>query len=337
MLCVAIGLLPRSAFPQQAVAVQRLGPQVGQGAPDFALQDQFGRTQTLSSIMGPKGALLVFFRSADWCPYCKTQLMELQGRANALRQQGLGLAAISYDTRAILADFTKRRRITYPLLSDPGSQTIKAYGILNTTVQPTDETYGIPFPGTFDLKPSGEVSARFFEEAYQERNSVSSILVRLGTHVDAPARKLSNSHLDAVVYTTDEIVAPGAHIALVVEVTPKPRMHLYAPGNESYKPVNLSIAPQPAVSVARLEFPPAHDYFYAPLKEHVKVYDRPFRLIQDVVFDGTPQGVRQLGSIDRLTLTGRLDYQACDDKVCFAPTSAALTWTFKVRKLDREP
>jgi hypothetical protein len=42
------------------------GPAVGQTVPDFRLEDQNGRTQTLHSILGPKGALLVFYRSADW-------------------------------------------------------------------------------------------------------------------------------------------------------------------------------------------------------------------------------------------------------------------------------
>jgi hypothetical protein len=44
----------------------RTGPAVGQPVPDFSLQDQEGRTQTLKSVSGPTGAMLVFFRSADW-------------------------------------------------------------------------------------------------------------------------------------------------------------------------------------------------------------------------------------------------------------------------------
>jgi len=54
--------------------VQKLGPQVGSRVPDFTLFDQKGQSQTLASLMGPKGLMLVFYRSADWCPYCKTQL-----------------------------------------------------------------------------------------------------------------------------------------------------------------------------------------------------------------------------------------------------------------------
>ena len=46
--------------------VTALGPKVGAAIPEFSAADQFGRTHTLSSIAGPQGLMLVFFRSADW-------------------------------------------------------------------------------------------------------------------------------------------------------------------------------------------------------------------------------------------------------------------------------
>ena len=49
-----------------AIEVEKLGPQVGAVVPDFTLPDQHGATRSLKSLMGPKGAILVFFRSADW-------------------------------------------------------------------------------------------------------------------------------------------------------------------------------------------------------------------------------------------------------------------------------
>ena len=52
--------------PSERIDVSRLGPQVGARVPDFSLTDQSGHTQTLQSIMGPRGAMLVFQRSADW-------------------------------------------------------------------------------------------------------------------------------------------------------------------------------------------------------------------------------------------------------------------------------
>jgi hypothetical protein len=64
-----IGLLV-FAFLQAAqpapVDTSKIGPQVGQAVPPIRGVDQFGKTQTLESIYGPNGAMLVFFRSADW-------------------------------------------------------------------------------------------------------------------------------------------------------------------------------------------------------------------------------------------------------------------------------
>ena len=60
VVCVAtLGLL-------SGIDVSKLGPQVGEQVPDFVLKNQTGKMWTRQSIMGPKGAMLVFFRSADW-------------------------------------------------------------------------------------------------------------------------------------------------------------------------------------------------------------------------------------------------------------------------------
>ncbi len=56
----------QSGSARTPIDVAKLGPQVGQLVPDFSLKDQTGKTWTRQSIMGPRGAMLVFFRSADW-------------------------------------------------------------------------------------------------------------------------------------------------------------------------------------------------------------------------------------------------------------------------------
>ena len=75
-LVVVLTLPPGAPASEQAPAVRqgtrtrvdvsKLGPQVGERVPDFTLLDQNGTQQTLQSIMGPRGAMLVFLRSADW-------------------------------------------------------------------------------------------------------------------------------------------------------------------------------------------------------------------------------------------------------------------------------
>jgi hypothetical protein len=58
--------VPAHAQTRTQIDVSKLGPQVGERVPDFTLTDQSGRSRTLQSIMGPRGAMLVFVRSADW-------------------------------------------------------------------------------------------------------------------------------------------------------------------------------------------------------------------------------------------------------------------------------
>ncbi len=61
-----VAAVPQSPPARKPIDVSKLGPQVGERVPDFSLKDQNGKSWTLQSILGPKGAMLVFFRSADW-------------------------------------------------------------------------------------------------------------------------------------------------------------------------------------------------------------------------------------------------------------------------------
>jgi hypothetical protein len=237
---------------------------------------------------------------------------------------------------SVLAEFSSRRHITFPLLSDTGSTTIKRYGILNTTVPESNQLYGYPFPGTFMVNHEGVVTARFFEQAYQERNTVASIMARLGRKVEMPATRISSPHVEITSLVSDSTVAPGTHFSLVLDVRPAARVHVYAPGVTGYKPITLSIEAQPALVVRDVRYPKPEDYHFKPLNEHVPVFQRPFRIVQDLAIDASPQGQSALKDIATLAIKGVLTYQACDDKVCFTPQSVPLTWTVTLRPLDRE-
>ena len=193
--------------------------------------------------------------------------------------------AVSYDPVNVLRDFADRRKITFPLLSDEGSSVITRYGILNTTLEPTNEVYGIPFPGTFMLDANGRVTSRFFESAYAERDTISSVMARLGGPADTPGTTISAPHLRVAAYATDQIVAPGTHFSLVLDVTPDPHVHVYAPGVAQYKAIALRVTPKPALLLKGTQFTKPEDYFFEPLNEHVPVYQKPFRIVQDVMFD----------------------------------------------------
>ncbi len=66
-LAIGVLCLVAPATARQApVDIDKLGPQVGARVPEFSGTDQRGRTQTLESLMGREGLMLVFSRSADW-------------------------------------------------------------------------------------------------------------------------------------------------------------------------------------------------------------------------------------------------------------------------------
>ena len=66
VLVVTFVLHVQAQETRTRIDVSKLGPQVGERVPDFQLIDQTGRPQTLQSIMGRRGAMVVFVRSADW-------------------------------------------------------------------------------------------------------------------------------------------------------------------------------------------------------------------------------------------------------------------------------
>ena len=63
---MALGVGWRAMQSRTPIDVASLGPQVGEQVPAFSLPDQNGQVQTLESILGPNGAILLFHRSADW-------------------------------------------------------------------------------------------------------------------------------------------------------------------------------------------------------------------------------------------------------------------------------
>jgi hypothetical protein len=60
------GILNGDTIQKASIALMSIGLAVGQKAPSFSLRDQFGRVQTLDTLKGTYGTVLLFFRSADW-------------------------------------------------------------------------------------------------------------------------------------------------------------------------------------------------------------------------------------------------------------------------------
>ena len=289
--------------------------------------------------------------------------MELQSRLEELRAQGLGVVAISYDSEEVLADFSQRRGITFPLLSDDDSSVITAFGILNTVaaegVGPNRDDpdvvadvakyvslfganpmiVGTPHPGTFILDATGRVTSRFFEEFYRERNTTANVMLKLGAGLSPIAAvEGTTSHLTLPADPSAPSVTVGTRFSIAIEIVPNPNIHVYAPGAEQmgYRVIGLTMAPVPHVRFEPVEFPASEIYHFEPLDERVPVYQQPFMLLQEVVVSGAAEVEEALAGLDALTLTGTLDYQACNDELCFDPVSVPLSFTLDLDVLDRQ-
>ena len=262
-----------------------------------------------------------------------------------LSARGIGLAAIFYDPPDAIRAFTDARGIEFAVLSDAGSEVIRRYGILNREIardaQAGDVSmYGIPYPGTFVLDGDGRVVERFFEQRYQERFTASSMALRLGEPFDGGG---AGTEIDT------RLIAARTHARRRRDRAREPlcarrRRHAQA-GHARLRARRPSVtgssgcASTPLTTCARtpLEYPPSEQYHYDPLDETVPVYQQSFRLVQEVTVPMSEETAALSSVADgKLVIEGTLEYQACDDEVCYIPAEAPLRWELAWRPLVRD-
>lgn len=134
----------------------------------------------------------------------------------------------------------------------------------------------------------------------------------------APVRN-DTMHLTVNTSVSATTVTAGGKVSLRFDVTPKRTMHVYAPGKHDYQVITVEIDPQPWLKVEQTTYPPSEIYHFKELDEKVETYGKPFTLVQDVTVLTTAEAKKAL-SAGPVKLSGRLRYQACDDKVCYAPS-----------------
>ncbi len=257
-----------------------------------------------------------------------------QNRAR-IGAQGLGLAAISCDSIAILKAFADRQQIGFELLSDPESKVIRQYGILNDTVQKDSPQFGIPYPGTYVLDAGGVVIAKYFEDDFRVRDTAASILLRQFGLEPAPRETIQAKHLQIAASGGDMPLRPNQRVSLAVDLRLPGRVHVYAPGVTGYIPISLAMRSSPAFQSDPVSYPAAKTMTLAVIHETVPVYEGSFRVVETITLGGAQQIEPLLDADRNLTIDGDLRYQACDDKECFVPETVHLKWTVHVLPFDR--
>ena len=137
-------------------------------------------------------------------------------------------------------------------------------------------------------------------------------------------REIQGKHLRVALNQSQDSAAPGAKITLAAQIKLGPGMHVYAPSIEPpYKPIQLTIEPSRGLKVSAVRYPEAKKLHLDAIDETVPVYEGSFTLTTEAL-------VSTSAKPGDVIINGKLNYQTCDDKICYLPVTIPVTWTVKV-------
>ncbi len=331
-LISGLAMLPASA--------EDSGLQPGDKAPAFTLQDQDGHPETLQSLAGPNGLLVLFNRSADWCPFCKSQFIDLETARRSFEAKGIHVASITYDSTTTLRAFADRRGIHFAMLSDSDSATIDAFGVRNHDAETVGARAGIAIPNYFLIAPDGTIRQRYAETQLLDRATASyvyELIFGSGTAKPQTIRVIPETpQVSIELAQSDLSAAPGARVRLTVKLTPAAGSHLYAEGAEQFgfRPIRIVLDSSTLYQSHPAVYGPSTIIEFAALKERVPAYSTTTLVTQDVWAVRSPETNAQFSSKPDLEIRGTFEYQACTDTVCGVPQSIPVAWKLHIVPSD---
>jgi peroxiredoxin Q/BCP len=130
----------------------RLSP--GDTAPAFTLADADGKDVSLADFAGRKVVLYVY--PAAMTPGCTKQACDFRDNLSELNDAGFAVVGLSPDKPEKLAKFRDAQSLTFPLLSDPSRETLKAYGAFGEKTMYGKTVTGV-IRSTFIISESGTI------------------------------------------------------------------------------------------------------------------------------------------------------------------------------------
>lgn len=137
--------------------------------------------------------------------------------------------------------------------------------------------------------------------------------------------KSTVSHATVVASASADHVAPGGAVTLWADVAPNPSIHIYAAGAKDFTPVSLIVTPQPALSAGKATYPKPERAPSPGSVELVPIYRTAFRIAMPLTIKTTAKPG------DVITVGGAVNYQACDDRLCYPVSSAPVSWQLAVK------
>lgn len=183
----AIEELRRSGIAGRALAV-------GAKAPEFELADGGGKPFRSAEALA-RGRLVVSFYRGRWCPYCVAELESLQAILPQVQAAGASLVAISPQTAQQTYFTTDQHQLGFPVLSDPGNQVARQFGLvyrlpqelerlyraifINLPLANGDESWELPIPATYILERDGTILFAYADADHMRRAEPAELVDRL--------------------------------------------------------------------------------------------------------------------------------------------------------------
>lgn len=164
----------------------------GDAAPEFTLQDADGADVSSRALLAA-GPLVITFYRGFWCPYCNLDLAALEQALPSMGALGARLVAISPQTRANSRRTREERKLSFPILSDPGNEVAARFGLrfelpgylvelykgtfgLDLEKVNGDPGWTLPMPARYAIAPDGVIAYAEVNPDYTNRPDPSELL-----------------------------------------------------------------------------------------------------------------------------------------------------------------
>jgi len=234
---------------------------------------------------------------------------------------GAKLYVVSYDEADALADYKNAHGATFTMLSDPNSDVIRSFGILNTTIAEDDHPwYGIPYPGVYVTDSDGVIIEKFFENNFTVRPGPEQLLAALrGEEVALQERSDSDAEVTVEVEFEGNSLPVGISRQIVARFSVPEGMHLYEePVPEGLVAASIELDPDLEGIVAYTAVTPKTQSITLTGDGHtLEVYEGDVVLRLPVAQNGRAMTKDEEGRW--VSITGRVRWQACDSEACDLP------------------
>ena len=237
------------------------------------------------------------------------------------------LYVLSYDEPDAIADYAKAGDVTFTMLSDPDSEVIRSFGILNTTIPPDEHPwYGIPFPGAYSIDADGVIVAKFFEHNFAVRTGPEQMLAAaLGQAFEIESAANPPEQVSVDVIFEGDLLPMGVTRDIVATFRVPEGQHLYSePVPEGLVAATIEVDDSPGIVTYTPRAPATSPLTLGESGDTLEVYEGDVILRLPVA-----QNARAMEKIDGkryVTVNGKVRWQTCNDVECGLPESKSFSF-----------